>query len=268
LSTSRRLRLLPALALALAASQPVWAQACEAPVAEASLGTERSRWTEVDSRGKQVVKESGRLRTVSIGGSIPCAGWMFATRLQHAQGTRDYDGQSNTGAALQSTSDIERLRVQLEAMRPLTEALSVGAQLDWTQLDRGIAGAGAVQGYPERYRYAQAGLGARYVLADAAGMRLGVEAWLGGGPGGHVTASLPGRDAVRLSLGVTLASAETEKSDMAGWGWSLRLDLRRETTAAGEVGTVYRNGLPVGGAQQPKFSQTALGLDAALRYRF
>ena len=253
----------------------MWAQACEAPVAEASVGTERSRWTEVDSRGHQLVKESGKLRTVSIAAGIPCAGWMFATRLQQAQGARDYDGQSNTGAALQSTSDIKRWRVQLEAMRPLTEALSVGAQLDWTQLDRGIASAGAVLGYPERYRYTQAALGARYALADVAGMRFGVEAWLGGGPGGNVMVLLPGRDAARLKLGasrwaqlgLTLASAEPV-ADIAGWAWQLRLDLRRETTATGELGTIYRNGLPVGGALQPEFRQTALGLDAALRYRF
>jgi hypothetical protein len=261
--------------LALAATPAVWAETCAAPTLDASVGTERSRLTEVSSSGRQLVKESGTLRTFGIGASMPCAGWLWAGHFQLAAGSRDYAGQSQAGAPVQSSSDIRRNRVQLQALRPVTPALALGAQLDWTSLDRNIAGAGMVQGYPEQYRYMQAALGARYVLPDVAGMQLGAEAWLGGGPGGHVDVQLPATDAARMklgasrwaSLGLTLASAEASP-DAPGWAWRLRLDWRKDVTRAGVAQALYSNGFLVGGAVQPKFSQTALGLDAALRYRF
>ena len=268
-------RLAAGAVLALAATPAVWAETCAAPVLDASVGTERSRLTEVGSSGRQLVKESGTLRTFGIGASVPCAGWLWAASFQHAAGSRDYAGQSQTGAPVLSSSDIRRNRVQLQALRPVSDALALGLQLDWTSLNRDIAGAGAVQGYPEQYRTLQAALGARYLVPDVAGMKVGFEAWLGGGPGGHVDVQLPATDAARLklgasrwaALGLTLASTEAVP-DAPGWAWQLRLDWRRDVTRAGEAQALYRNGFLVGGAVQPKFSQTGLGLDAALRYRF
>ncbi|APW39224.1 hypothetical protein RD110_20055 [Rhodoferax koreense] len=263
------------LLLACALAPPALAGSCGSPVLDANVGTERSRWSEFDGAGGRLVKEGGWLKTVTVGAGLECAGWTWQGHVQHAQGNRDYDGRSNNGAPLQTSSDIRRQRLDLQAWRPGSEALAFGAQLNWTMLDRDIAGVGWVKGYPEQFRYLQAAVGARYAVSDIAGMRFGVEAWLGAGPAGHVTVQLPGFDEARLRLGrsqwarLGLSLSSTEAApQVAGWGWQLRLDLRQENTRAGQPQPLYRHGVLAGGAVQPKFRQTSVGLDAGLRYRF
>ena len=140
--------------------------------------------------------------------------------------------------------------------------------------ERDIAGQGNVLGYPERFAYWQAALGARYQAVLGARVRLTASAWLGGGPGGRVKLDLPRADPVTLNLGSSrllalgLELEGGEAATQAGWSWQAGVSYRREQTSAGPAKTLVRNGIPVGAALQPRFVQRHWGGTARVTYRF
>jgi hypothetical protein len=248
---------------------------CTVPQLSAQRGVVHSRWQEFNAQGQRLVNESGRLQNLGVRMEATCLGVQWAASASQAQGTRDYDGTSSTGQALQTQSQVRQTQLQLEAWQPLDQTLDLGMRLGWTVVDRDLASVGAVRGYPEQFRYLQAALGLRYSLADVGGVRLGLHAWLGGGPGGTVQVQLPNLDPAQLRLGSSqLAQLGLQLepvqalAGMPGWSWRLRLQWQQEQMRAGPGQTITRNGLPVGGAAQPKTRQSATGLDAGLQYRF
>jgi hypothetical protein len=257
------------------AAPAVAAQACGAPAAEAALGSERSGWSEFDAASRRLVREAGSLATVAVGLAGDCGAWHWQGRWQHAQGSRDYDGASNNGVPLRTTSAIRRERASLQAWHRFNGAYALGVEGRWTQLHRDIASAAGVSGYPERFSAWQAALGAGYTWPEVGGMRVGVEAWLGAGPAGHVDVALPGLDAARLRLGASRSarvglslSSGDELAVAPGWQWRLRLELQQERTRAGRPQPLYRQGALYGAAVQPKFEQTSAALSAGMAYRF
>lgn len=258
-----------------AASAGAWALDCAAPQPSAVVGVERSRWQEFNSQGRRVVDETGVLHRAGLRLDGDCSALQWAAQWSQARGTRDYDGVSSTNQPLQTHSRLQTTQAQLALWSPWNEDLALGARLDWTQVDRAIASVGRVQGYPERFRYLQAALGARYRLADLGGLQWTVQGWLGGGPGGQLRLSLPGADVARLDLGRSQwAQLELQlqpavlPSPLPGWNWQLRLQWQQEQMHAGTSQAITRNGLLVGGAVQPQTRQTRTGIEAGLQYRF
>ena len=257
------------------ANAAAWAGGCTAPQLSAQIGVVDSRWQEFNAQGQRVVSESGILHSTGLRLQGDCAGLQWAAQWSQARGTRDYDGVSSTGAAIQTHSALRQTQAQLELWAPVADALALGVRLGWTQVDRDLAGVGTVLGYPEQFRYLQAALGARYTVLQAAGVRLGLQAWVGGGPGGRSRLQLPNADAARLTLGSSqLAQLALQLESTAaragapGWNWQVRLQLQQEQMRAGPGQAITRNGLVVGGAAQPKTRQSATGLEAGLQYSF
>ena len=174
---------------------------CQPPVLGALAGVERSHWQERDAQGASLLHERGTLRLVGLEAGSHCSGVDWSARWTLARGERDYDGRTTAQAPFQTVTRIEAQHLAAQAWAPIHPAWALGAQLGYRHIDRDIAGRGNVLGYPERFGYWQAALGARYRAALGEQLRLTAAAWLGGGPRGRVQLDLPRADPVTLRLG-------------------------------------------------------------------
>ncbi len=267
------------------------------PWAALDAAVEHSRWQELDAQGHSLVRETGTLQVLGLSVGLDrgqaadhaCQPLRWVLRLSHAQGRRDYQGVSSSQVPIQTASAIGRNMAQLLALQALTDAWSVAGRLSYRQTLRAMADSGPVLGYPERttdwqaaatLRYGnQLGPGPGLGLAPGQGWRWSAEVWLGAGPRGSLLLRLPQADPASLVLGrsrlvqwgLVLESAEKDAAyaDLSkGWSGQLRLDYLFEQFGSGESTVIRRQGLPIGGAAQPAARQSALSLQAALRYRF
>lgn len=245
------------------------------PTLGALAGAERSQWEEFNAQGRSLLREQGTLKTAGLQLAGRCRTVDWAAHWTLGRGDRDYDGMTNTGAPFQTHSRLQAQQLALQGWLPVHAGWALGAQLGYRHIQRDIAGQGSVLGYPERFGYWQAALGARYQVALGAQLQLAVSGWAGGGPGGRVRVDLPRADPVTLplgssrllALGVELGSP-TAALVQPGWSWQLGAAYRHERIGAGGARTLVRNGLPVGSALQPRIVQRHLGASAGATYRF
>lgn len=248
---------------------------CGAPALGALAGVERSQWQEFSAQGQALLREQGTLKVAGLQLAGRCRTLDWSAHWTLSRGERDYDGRTSTGVRLQTHSRLEAQHFALQAWLPLHSDWSLGAQWGYRDVQRDIASQGNVLGYPERFGYWQAALGARYQTALTERVQLAVSGWAGGGPGGRVRVDLPRADPVTLplgasrlwALGVELGSPAATLAQ-PGWSWQLGLAYRHERTSAGDARTLVRNGLAVGAALQPRTVQRHLGGSAGLTYRF
>ena len=248
---------------------------CGAPTLGALAGVERSQWQEFNAQGTSLLREQGTLQTAGLQLAGQCRTLDWSAHWTLSRGERDYDGMTSTRVPLQTHSRLHMQRLALQAWLPVHSNWSLGAQWGYRHIQRDIASQGNVLGYPERFGYWQAALGARYQVAVSEQVQLAVSGWAGGGPGGRVRVDLPRADPVTLplgasrlwALGVELGSPAATVAQ-SGWSWQLGLAYRHERIAAGEPRTLVRNGLPVSSALQPRIVQRHLGGSAGVTYRF
>jgi hypothetical protein len=246
--------------------------ACQSPWLALGPGVEDSRWEETGSRGARLVSETGTLRGLSLSLGARCEGFDGFVRVLQASGSRDYDGVTSANAPIRTRSEIEQVGVEVQGFVPLGAHWSVAGRAALRQTDREIIGVGRVQGYPERYSNADLAAGARFATAPGAALDWTAVAWLGAGPPGRLELHLPGTDAADLRLGAS-RSLEFELQVQGalaapGWQWQARLVHRREEWQVGEPQVITRQGVPVAGAVQPATRQSALRLQAELRFDF
>ena len=247
---------------------------CQPPVLGALAGVERSHWQERDAQGASLLHERGTLRLVGLEAGSHCSGVDWSARWTLARGERDYDGRTTAQAPFQTVTRIEAQHLAAQAWAPIHPAWALGAQLGYRHIDRDIAGRGNVLGYPERFGYWQAALGARYQAALGEQLRLTASAWQGGGPRGRVQLDLPRADPVTLRLGssrllaLDLLLDGGKTAEQPGWAWQAGLTYRYEQHQAGPAQTLVRNGTPVGSAAQPRIVQRHLGATLHATYRF
>lgn len=248
---------------------PAWSLDCAAPAWGAQTGLTRSQWDETSAQGRTLVRERGTLKSAGITADGACARWPWRLALTRSTGARAYDGVTSTNFPLQTSSSISITDVAAQVWTPALARWSGGLRVNHRQLDRDIASVGLVRGYPERFGYWQAAAGIRHETALGEALVLTGEAWIGGGPAGTMTLRLPNADPARLTLGSSrLVEIALQLGSAAGWSWHARLDYQWQAIAAGPVATLFRNGVPVGGAAQPATRQQALGVGAAVQYRF
>lgn len=255
------------LAATVIGAAPAGADApCTQPEIGLSIAVLQSRWREQDERGRDLVQESGTLPQLGLRAALHCRPWVLGLQLSQARGTRGYDGVDSGGAAVRSSSRLAHTELKLEAWLPVAEPLLLGGRLVAQQIDRNIASAGAVLGYPERLRYWQAQAGGRAAFGLAPGVQLALDGWLGGGPGGNVAVRLPHADPLTLGLGRSGAaqlglqlssSAPTSVDRGVAWGWRMRLQWTVQAIDAGNARPLMRNGAVVGGAAQPRIQQSS-----------
>ena len=247
---------------------------CGTPQLGALAGAERSQWEELDAQGNSLVRERGTLKVVGLQADGTCRTVDWSAHWTLSRGGRDYDGLTSTQAPFQTQSRLQAQHLAVQAWLPVRAGWSVGSQWGYRHIERDIAGKGNVLGYPERFGYWQAALGARYQAALGEQVRLTASAWLGGGPRGRVKLDLPRADPVTLrlgssrllALGLELDGGET--ATQSGWSWQAGVSYRREQNNAGPSQTLIRNGIPVGAASQPRFVQRHWGGTARVTYRF
>ncbi|MBA4342815.1 MAG: hypothetical protein C0423_11775 [Methylibium sp.] len=263
------------------------AASCAAPEPGTALWLGHSRWDESDAQGRRLLRESGTLAGARFGLALRCAGWHGEADAGWRAGQRDYRGLSSSGAAIRTHSDIEERSLRVSLWRPLlppsggrTE-LALGLRGEWRSLDRDLTSVGPVQGYPEQHRQAALALGLAAQQGNSssapAGWHWGAELWLGGGPRGTVDVRLPTADAARLRTGrsvfgeaaLSLRSASFAAGNRpAGWAHELRLSVRDERIAAGPSAPLWRHGVLVGSASQPRHRLVDAGLQATVVWRY
>jgi len=264
------------LALAGGGAQAGAFEACLAPDWALDGGALHSRWQEHATDGRRLVAERGDLALLAARAGLQCAGLRWQASLGWSAGRRAYQGQSTTGLPLASHSTVRNLQWQVSALAPLGQGTAwwAGAEAGQAVVWRRIATAGAVLGYPERFDQWQAAALLVHRRALAPGLGLQATLALGGGPPGRLHLQLPIADPALLHLG----SSSLARLELALQGgplavpggsapaWAVRLQWQQQRTGAGPAATLWRHGLPVGGAAQPAFRQGALGLQAGLQW--
>lgn len=246
---------------------------CTTPAPALIAGIERSQWREFDTQGNTLVHEAGTLNRIGLDVGARCTDVDWSAQWTHSTGARAYDGVTNTQVPVQTTSHVDSDALSLAGMFLLNERWALGGRLSYHQINRGIDSTGTVLGFPERYTYGLAALGARFQTALGEHLRLALTGWIGGNTGGNVWVQLPHADAATLPLGRTsLLESSLQLGSVpatnAGWSWQVRLNYRLEATAAGAARALRRNGVLVGAAAQPEIQQRIFGVDAAVQYRF
>ena len=273
--------------LAVALPGTVQALECGPATLGLSIGREHSRWQEVDASGTPVLTERGGLNHWALAASGHCPAVAWEAQWARSQGQRHYDGQTQTGTPVQTSSQLRVDALTLSGWWPggahavatpsspeHNRSWAWGARLGWRQTDRRIASTTTAWGYPERFRAWQLALGVRWRVFEADTWRLSATGWAGGGPGGTAQVGLPNADPLTLPLGRNRLLALGLQLDggapdrPSAWFWQLRLDVQNEATAAGSAQAVTRNGVPVAVAWMPDIRQQQTVLTAALHRRF
>lgn len=129
------------------------ALACQVPLPGLETGALRSHWEEFDAQGRPLVRERGLLRRDALTLELPCGNLTWSAQWARSQGSRAYDGVSNLGRPVTTTSAIDASEIALQGLQALDAHWSWGLQLRHRRLRREIAGSGAVLGYAERFSY-------------------------------------------------------------------------------------------------------------------
>ena len=155
----------------------LWALAvAAAAAAELSVRYERWTWTEEDRDGTRLLREEGPLLGLGIAAERPGAGaWSAAGRLDAFLGEVDYDGSTQAGEPVETTTEYYGIIAEADARRvyALGEALELRprAGFGWRSWLRRIDNSGRFSnGYDESWNSAYGLLGAelRHRVGDAA----------------------------------------------------------------------------------------------------
>lgn len=235
-----------------------------------------SRWRELDAQGRTLLREHGTL--IHAGAQLSgqnCRWGPWSAHFSAEHGDRAYDGQTNSGSALTTSSRLQQQGLVLQWLPWGPGPWRLGARLRWHRVDRDIQSTAAASGYPERFDTVQTAL--VLGLSGPVGhspITWNVQLAAGGGPGGRLRLQLPGYDSARLRLGSSrLLQADAQLQGPLGagdsrWQWRAGVHFSGDRAGAGPVQAITRNGLLVGGASQPATRQSGLGLTAALVHRF
>jgi hypothetical protein len=260
------------LGLAATATSAVAASNCpNQPFSlQATYVNNGSDWREFDTKGGELVHESGTLQGPQVTVALSCWGWNFQAQLSQLDGDRDYDGQTSSGTAILSQSALHQLHRQVQTTVNATDAWSLGLRLSNQVTWRDIASAGGASGYPERFEWTLLSLGSQWRFPVGPG-QLTLAAWAGKQLNSSMTLHLPGRDQTALALG-TVSQIELQ----IGWriplstDWGLQADAsyRRTDIGQGADAVVTRNGRPTGIAHQPQSRTVDVPISIRIDYKF
>lgn len=271
--TMGRLRGLLVLGSLLGASAMATA-VCRTDAVEAWAGVVQSDWQEYGPTGKTLLTERGQLLQQGLGWRGYCADWHLQLQGTRAQGSRLYQGQTNQGVLVSTTSDIDAASLDAKVWYPVSANWSLGGRLFERATERDLKSVGAVQGYVENFHQTAWAVGLQHQLDTQDWGRWQTRVWHGVGRG-HMHVTLPGMDAARLPLGaMRWWAAQLQWSGCRGaegtsrWGCDVALNYQSERLERGATQPIYRQGLLRARAYQPSTHQQALGLNVGVQYRF
>lgn len=238
---------------------------------EAGARVVQSDWREMSPQGAVLLRESGLLRGPALGVAVRCEGWRLALRGLDAAGTRDYAGQTQSGVPLTTESELRHSEYSVELGRALWEGVDLVGILRTVDVQRNILSTASANGYPERYRWTVAAMGARvhWPLGEYDALHLGVT-W-GAGQNQNMMVWLPYRDAATLPLGEIneMALSLAWQHDLAPhWALVTHWEAQQTRIGQGASTAIFRNGVPVGVAYQPQVEMTQQLLGVVLQYRW
>lgn len=259
---------LPAASVAAAACGP---GAAALPGLQARATAVHSDWREFADGGARLLRERGTLGGVVLGLDGHCGATAWRLDLAQAEGRRHYEGRSNLGRQVVSTAAVVDRTAGLLLQREFAP-LQLSLGVTWRQTRRALASVGAVQGYVEHYRFAEAQLGLGRVFAGEGGQAWRLDAQAGWAPAGRVRVDRPGRDRLQLDTGETWllglrlgwSSPATALSPRASW--QVVVDATRRDTGAGPYQAVRQQGALVGTARQPRIRVDTAGLQLGLHW--
>lgn len=247
---------------------------CRTEAVEAWAGVVQSNWQEYGPTGKTLLTERGQLLQQGLGWRGHCADWHLQLQGTRAQGSRLYQGQTNQGMPVSTTSDIQAASLDAQVWYPVAANWSLGGRLFERATERDLKSVGAVQGYVENFHQSAWAVGLQHQLDSQDWGRWQTRVWYGVGRG-HMHVTLPGMDAARLPLGaMRWWAAQLQWSGCRGaegtsrWGCDVALNYQSERLERGATQPIYRQGLLRARAYQPSTHQQALGLNVGVQYRF
>ncbi|MGI9321756.1 MAG: outer membrane beta-barrel protein [Thiogranum sp.] len=230
---------------------------------------------EFNRQDDKLVQESGWLPGIDATVSAEMNPLQARIRAAYYAGDIDYDGQTQSGAAIDSSSDQEIWDISaLAAYRlpfsstPRTALYAGGGYRHW---QRDIQSVGSISGLDETYHWwsAQTGLNLEW--------RRGADLWV---LDGRLTRTLNPR--VEVDFPHTFESADLDLGERWGWisefAWSHRLSPRLsaglkafyESWDLGKSGleTLTVNGAPAGSVFQPRIENRNYGFIVDLRHHW
>ncbi|AEG91366.1 hypothetical protein [Ramlibacter tataouinensis] len=249
----------------LAFAGAAMAQAPEPPVLQwnAAAGATQRRLFEESATGERLLAERGVMGRVELGASFaPANGPAFAAEAGWAAGRLDYDGQTQTGAPLQTASRHHDADLTL-LWRP-GPAGSWGEAwllLQGARQHRDIESIGRVTGLVETSWLLMPGLRWRGPAEAARGWRLWPQVEARVSAYHRLEVDFNGLfDDARLDGGRRWALALGVDAQAPDAAWRLALRWTRARQVVSQTRTLYRNGAPVGTVRQPRLGYDDLTL--------
>lgn len=251
------------------------AQTCVADCAadwqfEAGARAVESNWREMSPQGTVLLRESGQLRGPSLAVAAQCGGWTGGVRGFVADGTRDYNGQTQSGVPLTTVSELRHNELTVEIGRELWDGVELVGALRNVEVQRNILSTASVNGYPERYRWTVAALGVRARWPVGERDALHVSATWGAGINQSMSVWLPSRDAATLPLGNIAENAVSlawQHALAPNWALKVHWDAQQTRIGQGASAAIFRNGVPVGTAYQPQVEMNQQYWGLVLQYQ-
>jgi len=227
---------------------------------------------ELDAQDRRLVKESGWLPGVSADFQVRRRRATLSVDLNYFGGDVDYDGQTSSGAPLNSSTDQRVLDASFSAayrlplqIPPRVLVHAGGAYRHWS---RDIQSVGSVSGLDETYRWWRAEAGARLHWPSGNG------SWL---LDARLTRTLDPQ--VEVDFGGTFDDVTLDLGER--WGWGVRagwlqpvaervtadfsLFYRYRELGSSRLETLSSNGLPAGSVFQPRGESRDYGAILSLR---
>lgn len=246
------------------------------PAGPASAGWDRAvgagarqfSLAEYDRNNRRIITEHGWLPGLEARLGFTEGQWGLFGKASFYQHDIDYRGQTQSNAALASTTATAIALIQGGMSYAPDEAITLFAALEWERWRRDINGVGNIRGLQERTTthrlllgletrhawspYGTIGASAAIVLAQPERLRVGFSGVLD-------EASLRTRSATGLRLGLSLRPQAWPALE-----WHLDVDRIRVGRSADAP--VSRNGAYAGTVAQPEHIKRAISL--GMRYRF
>ncbi len=227
---------------------------------------------EVDGTGRSLLREAGTLPGWRIDASLAGDRWELSLRADHADGTIDYNGRTQSGAPLSTTTDTRISEAGLRLLRSLdaNRRIALGAGIAYRRWDRRIQPLGSVAGLDERYTSWLLSLESRFSILRAPAAALDLEFSLRrtqrpevsvdfGGLYDNQSIALGRQTGMRLAAPARLALGKGSTLKLEGW-----IEYWGFDRSASQP--LLRDGRPVGTVFQPESDGRSLG--AALMWEF
>ena len=223
-----------------------------------TTGVWGSKWQENLSESSRRVYEKANIPIVALDLIRNTDKSLVKFQLKSSNGNRKYDGWTNTGHPITSTSDVEMVGFQAEYQWKLSQELSWGIRAEHELMSRKLNGVSNIKGYLEDYSGFSLLVGGTKTIRFSGDNTLNLAAWYGGGEGHKMKLALDPYEPATVKLGMTrkMDVTATWKSplfvnDQSKWDLIGQLGFARSETGQSKVGILKSQGGSTGSFIQP-----------------